>query len=212
MEPEYFDSFFERFPLMEPQREVFHQVLELLIRQFQAGNKLLVCGNGGSAADADHLAGELLKGFVKRRPLSAEMRAAFEQADPVRGAEIADSLQCGLPVINLCAHTALHTAFANDCDYRSVFAQLTLAYGKPGDILLAVSTSGNSANVLRAVTTASALGIYSIGLSGRDGGALKVCADHCIVAPETDTYRIQEIHLPIYHLLCLEIEARLFDQ
>jgi len=210
METEYFNIFFKRFPAMKPQKEIFHQSLELLEQRFRAGNKLLVCGNGGSAADADHLAGELLKGFIKRRPLSSEMKAAFERAAPAYGAELANSLQCGLPVINLCTHPALHTAFANDCDYCNVFAQLTLAYGKPGDILLAISTSGNSANVLRAVTAASVLGLHTIGLSGRDGGALRTCTDLCIVAPETDTYRIQEIHLPIYHLLCLELEARLF--
>lgn len=208
----FFDSFFERFPAMRPQEEAIFHVLELLENQFRSGNKLLVCGNGGSAADADHLAGELLKGNAKQRPLSAELRAAFKRASPEYGAELADSLQGSLPVINLCTHTALHTAFANDCDYRNVFAQLTLAYGRPGDVLLAISTSGNSANVLRAVTAASALGLYSVGLSGRDGGSLKGCTDYCIVVPETDTYRIQEVHLPLYHLLCLEIEARLFNK
>ncbi len=210
METKYFNLFFKRFPVMEPQRDIFQQALELLERRFRAGSKLLVCGNGGSAADADHLAGELLKGFIKRRPLSSELKAAFEQADPAHGAELANSLQSGLPVINLCTHTALHTAFANDCDYRNVFAQLTLAYGKPGDILLAISTSGNSANVLCAITAASAIGLHTIGLSGRDGGTMRTSTDYCIVVPEAETYRIQEIHLPIYHLLCLELEARLF--
>lgn len=210
METGYFDSFFERYPAMEPQREPLRQALELLERRFRAGNKLLVCGNGGSAADSDHLAGELLKGFVKKRPLSQELRTAFERADPEQGIELADSLQNGLPVINLCTHTALHTAFANDCDYENIFAQLTLVYGKPGDVLLAISTSGNSVNVLRAVTAASALGVYTIGLSGRDGGALLKRADYCVVAPGAETYCIQEIHLPVYHMLCLELEARLF--
>lgn len=210
METEYFNTFFTRFPTMERQRQVLCQILELLEQRFRMGSKLLICGNGGSAADSDHLAGELLKGFVKKRPLPQEVRAALERVDPDHGAELAASLQGGLPVINLCTHTALHTAFANDCDYHNVFAQLTMAYGKRGDVLLAISTSGNSANVLRAVTVASALGLHTIGLSGRDGGMLLRQTDHCVVVPETDTYRIQEVHLPVYHMLCLELETRLF--
>lgn len=210
MEMNYWGDFFHRFPTMESEREALYQGLVLLERQFRAGNKLLVCGNGGSAADSDHLAGELLKGFKKKRPLPQTLIDAFERTDPKDGAELAASLQCGLPVINLCTHTALHTAFANDCDYQNVYAQLTVAYGKPGDVLLGISTSGNSFNVIRAVTAASALGLYTIGLTGQNGGALRTRTDVCITVPETDTYRIQELHLPIYHLLCLELEERMF--
>lgn len=207
---DYFNSFFNRFPEMEPQRIVLENVLELLERQFRAGNKLLICGNGGSAADSDHITGELLKGFVKNRPLSEKMQAALIRADPKHGSELATSLQSGLPAINLNTHTALHTAFANDLDYKNVLAQMTLAYGRPGDILLAISTSGNSPNILRAITAATAAEMYTIGLSGRDGGALRLCTDLCVVVPEVDVYRIQEVHLPIYHMLCLELEERLF--
>ncbi len=207
----YFNDFFARFPQMEPQREKVAGVLELLEGCFRGGGKLLLCGNGGSAADCDHMAGELLKGFVKTRPLSPELTAAFVREDPEHGADLAASLQGGLPVINLCTHMALHTAFANDRDYTDVFAQLTVAYGRPGDVLLAFSSSGNSANVLRAVTAATALGLSTVGLSGRDGGLLCRRVGRCIVVPEMDTYRIQEIHLPIYHMLCLELEERFFN-
>lgn len=210
MKINYWEDFFHRFPQMEMERETLYQGLMLLEQRFRAGNKLLVCGNGGSAADSDHLAGELLKGFRKKRPLPQAIRNAFEQADPRHGAELAAALQCGLPVINLCTHTALHTAFANDCDYKNVFAQLIMAYGKPGDVLLGISTSGNASNVIRAVTAASALGLHTIGLTGQNGGALRTSVDVCITVPETETYRAQELHLPIYHLLCLELEERIF--
>lgn len=206
----YFNNFFSRFPEMESQQKTMQTVLELLESCFRAGNKLLICGNGGSAADSDHMAGEMLKGFVKKRPLSPELTTAFERIDPENGAELAASLQGSLPVINLNTHNALHTAFANDLDYTNVLAQLTLAYGKPGDVLLAISTSGNSKNLLRAVTVAQALGVYTVGISGRDGGKLRNRAETCIVVPQQETYRIQEVHLPIYHMLCLELEERLF--
>lgn len=206
----YFNKFFTRFPEMESQQKTMQAVLELMEVCFRAGNKLLICGNGGSAADSDHMAGELLKGFVKKRPLSPELTAIFERIDPENGAELAASLQCNLPVINLNTHTALHSAFANDLDYTNVLAQLTLAYGKPGDVLLAISTSGNSKNLLQAVTVAQALGVHTVGLSGRDGGKLRERAEICIVVPQQETYRIQEVHLPIYHMLCLELEERFF--
>lgn len=210
MKVNYWEDFFHRFPMMEDERDTLCQGLLLLERQFRAGNKLLICGNGGSAADSDHLAGELLKGFKKQRPLPQKLAEAIKRADPEHGAELAASLQCGLPVINLCTHIALHTAFANDCDYQNVFAQLTVAYGRPGDVLLGISTSGNSPNVIRAVTSASALGLYTIGLTGGSGGMLRTRTDVCITVPETDTYRIQELHLPIYHMLCLELEDRIY--
>ena len=206
----YLDDLIDRFPLLDSQKPNLQQAIELMIRQFQNGNKMLVCGNGGSAADADHIAGELLKGFVKKRPLPQNLKDTFEKLDPVGGRDLADSLQCGFPVINLTTHTALHTAFANDADYTNVFAQLTVAYGKPGDILFAISTSGNSPNVLRAITAARATGLHTIGLTGRDGGQLSSCVDYKLVVPETETYRIQELHLPIYHMICLELEEAFF--
>ena len=207
---QYLDQLICRFPVLTSQKETLQQSIELLASQFRKGNKLLICGNGGSAADADHIAGELMKGFVKKRPLSEEMKRTFEEVDPVAGRSLADSLQRGLPVLNLAAHTAFSTAFSNDLDFINVFAQLTTVYGKPGDVLLAISTSGNSENVLRAVVAAKVMGLHTIGLSGSSGGRLRALTDPCIVAPESETYKIQELHLPIYHMICLELEELFF--
>lgn len=206
----YLDELMCRFPTLVSQKEVLQQSIELLASQFRQGSKLLICGNGGSAADADHIAGELMKGFIKKRPLSEEMKRAFEEVDPLAGRSLADSLQCGLPVLNLASHTAFSTAFSNDLDFVNAFAQLTTIYGRPGDILLAISTSGNSENVLRAVVAAKAMGLYTIGLSGGSGGRLHALTDQCIIVPESETYKIQELHLPIYHMMCLELEEIFF--
>lgn len=182
--------------------------IELLEQCFQKGGMLLLCGNGGSAADCEHIAGELLKGFLSERPLPKEEREALLSVGASE--EFADYLQQGLPVISLTGHPAFATAYLNDVDGRYIFAQQVNAYGKQEDVLLAISTSGNSEGVCNAVLCAKAKKMKVIGLTGRMGGRLAQLADVAIKVPEDETYRIQERHLPVYHYICAMIEKNLF--
>ncbi len=200
---DYLAALFERRPELRECREKISQAESTLLRCFKAGGKLLLCGNGGSAADCEHIAGELLKGFMSKRPLAAAERTSLSP-------EIASRLQGGLPAIPLCGFPALGTAFINDVDPLLVYAQLTWALGRQGDVLLAISTSGNARNVCSAVEVARARGLTAIGLTGRSGGTLKTLVDICINVPADETYRIQEYHLPVYHYLCQAVEAALF--
>ena len=177
---------------------------------FAAGGKVLTAGNGGSSADAEHIAGELMKCFSKRRPLSGESRAALAAADPLRGAKLADLLGEALPVISLTGHAALSTAVMNDNDAVAVFAQEIWGWGKPGDILLALSTSGNAENLLLATAAAKVRGMKVVLLTGKDGGALAPLSDIAIRVPACDTYLVQELHLPVYHTLCRMLEHHFF--
>jgi D-sedoheptulose 7-phosphate isomerase len=170
---------------------------------FASGGKLLVCGNGGSAADADHIVGELMKGFYKKRSLPAEEASKL--------GEYARYLQGALPAIALTQHAALSTAFLNDVNPEMGFAQQVYGYGRDGDVLLGISTSGNSKNVCNAVRVAMNLGIKTIGLTGRKGGRLSEISDVCIGVPADITADIQELHLPIYHTLCAMLEELFFD-
>ncbi|WP_221469354.1 D-sedoheptulose-7-phosphate isomerase [Cohnella nanjingensis] len=181
-----------------------------LSRAYRAGGKLLACGNGGSAADSEHIVGELIKGFMSKRPLSADRRIMFESLFQKDGAYLADHLQGALPAISLVSHSALVTAYSNDVAADMVFAQQVYGLAKPEDVLLAISTSGNSGNVVRAVRVACALGVTTIGLTGSSGGTL---ADLCAVTirvPWKSTPDIQERHLPIYHTLCMMVEQDFF--
>ncbi|MEG1774415.1 MAG: SIS domain-containing protein [Oscillospiraceae bacterium] len=201
-----------RHPELQATTPAINATVQKIVACFHSDRKLLICGNGGSAADADHIAGELLKSFKLPRPLPEELVQKLKAVDPQLGAELADGLQQGLPVINLCTHTALHTAFANDKDYINVYAQLVVALGKPGDILLGISTSGNSPNILRAFTAARAMGIATIALTGGRHGRMERVSDIAICVPETETDRIQELHLPVYHALCEYIEKSIFSK
>ena len=171
---------------------------------------VLVCGNGGSAADAEHIAGELMKRFRRARPLTAEMQARLRAVDPVRGGMLAEKLERGLMAIPLVAHEAMTTAYINDVDAHGVFAQQLLGFGRAGDVFLGISTSGNSSNVVNAAVAAKAVGMRIIGLTGADGGALRAFSDVCVCVPETETYRVQELHLPVYHCWCMMLEDRFF--
>ena len=182
----------------------------LLVEAFAAGRKVLVCGNGGSAADADHIVGELMKGFVLKRELPPELRSKLVAQDAEMGGRLALSLQRGLPAISLTQHTALSTAFANDADSALAFAQQLLGYGVAGDVFWGISTSGNARNVLHAAVTARALGIKVLGMTGQGGGALAKFCDVCLSVPERETYKVQELHLPVYHAICLAVEATFF--
>lgn len=194
---------FERRPELVVCRDQIAAAEAALLKCYRAGGKLLLCGNGGSAADCDHIAGELLKGFMSKRPLPAADRTGLSP-------ELAGKLQGGLPAIPLCGFPALGSAFTNDVDPLLIYAQLTWALGGPGDVLLAISTSGNARNVAFAIETARARGLTTIGLTGRHGGVLKPAVDICISVPADETYLIQELHLPVYHYLCQAIEATLF--
>ena len=202
----------KRYPQLVGCREAITETYQVLEESFRNGGKLLICGNGGSAADSDHIVGELMKGFVKRRPVSAELAEALKQTDPERGAELAKKLQGGLPAIALTNHAALSSAFANDVDGMLSYAQQVNGYGKAGDVFLGISTSGNAENVMYAAVTAKAKGMKVIGLTGKTGGKLAKIADVAIIVPEQETYKIQELHLPIYHALCLMLEDRFYAE
>ena len=165
------DELIKRYPILERVREDIEAVYGILERCYENGGKLLIAGNGGSAADAEHIVGELMKGFVKRRPVTEEMKEALEKADPVRGKELSEKLQGGLPAIALVDHAALSTAFANDVDGMLSYAQQVNGYGKPGDVFLGISTSGNAENVMYAAVTAKAKGMQVVGLTGRTAGS-----------------------------------------
>lgn len=205
-----FDELIERYPALV---SVKHNILEayhVMEECFLSGGKLLVAGNGGSCADAEHIVGELMKGFVKKRELPGELKDKLKKADPENGKKLAESLQGSLMAISLTGHPGLSTAFLNDVDGEMILAQQVCGYGVPGDVFLGISTSGNSKNVDYAVTAALAKGLKVIGLTGRDGGKLGQRAHVAVIVPEQETFKIQELHLPVYHALCLMLEERFF--
>lgn len=169
-----------------------------------------MCGNGGSAADADHIVGELMKGYLKPRSLARDTQALLRAADPALGPQLASQLQTGLPAMNLAAHTALSTAFGNDVNAAFSYAQAALGYGNKGDVLLGISTSGNAANVRAALVVARAVGMTTVGLTGRGGGEMASLCDILISVPARRTFEIQELHLPVYHCLCAAVEEHFF--
>lgn len=183
---------------------------ELLEEAYTSGCKLLVCGNGGSASDSEHIVGELMKEFKLKRKVYCDQVAALKGIDLELGQVLADNLQGALPAISLTGHSSLQTAYMNDAVPELVFAQQVNGYGKPGDIFLGISTSGNSKNVLYAAVNAKAKGLKVIGLTGAKENKLMKYADVCIRVPETETYKIQELHLPVYHCLCLMLEDKFF--
>jgi D-sedoheptulose 7-phosphate isomerase len=183
---------------------------DLLCLTYKSGGKLLVCGNGGSAADCEHIVGELMKGFRSKRPVSSELRAQLCAAVPEQGDYLADHLQGALPAISLVSQSGLMTAFANDVAPDMIFAQQVHGYGRAGDVVLGISTSGTSRSILHALRVARALRLRTIGLTGQDGGAMIELCDVTIRVPYTDTARIQERHLPIYHTLCAMLEETFF--
>jgi D-sedoheptulose 7-phosphate isomerase len=200
----------KRYPALTLIKEDIISAYLILEESFRYGNKLLIAGNGGSSADADHIAGELMKGFKKPRKITDDFAKKLRDLDEIKGMELAEKLQGSLPTIALNNHTALTTAYLNDVDGLLGFAQQVNGFGKEGDVFLAISTSGNSKNVIYAAITAKAKGMKVIGLTGNDGGELKYFSDAIIIAPENETFIIQELHLPIYHCLCLMLEEKFF--
>lgn len=201
-----------RYPVLSSIQEDIEKAYKVLVECYENGGKLLIVGNGGSAADSEHIVGELMKGFVKHRPVDDAMRKALSEVDPARGAALAEKLQGGLPAIALTAHTALSTAFANDMDPVMCYAQQVYGYGKPGDVFLGISTSGNAENVMYAAVTAKAKGMKVVALTGKDGGKLAKVSDVAMIMPEQETYKIQELHLPVYHVLCLMLEEHFYEK
>ncbi len=201
-----------RYPKLEGCQGEIYAVIETLIALFQNKGKLLVCGNGGSAADSEHIVGELMKAFKLPRKLDPEMQSRIRSLFPEEAEGMIHNLQGAVPAISLVSQTALMTAFSNDQSAQYVFAQQVMSYGEPGDVLLAISTSGNSENILHAARAAKLRSVQVIGLTGRSGGKLKALSDITICAPTSVTFEIQEYHLPIYHCLCACVENEIFGE
>ena len=206
----HIDLLMERYSKLVSIRQEIINAYLLMEECYENGGKLLIAGNGGSAADSEHIAGELMKRFKILRPVSSEYANKLKEADPIRGAELAKNLECSLMAIPLVAHEALTTAYINDVDGLGVFAQQLFGYGREGDVFLGISTSGNSKNVMNATVVARASGIKVIGLTGAKGGELATVADVAVKAPEIETYMIQELHMPIYHCWCVMLEDHFF--
>lgn len=203
------ESLYKRYPQLGCIRQDIQRAYEILERCYIKQGKVLICGNGGSAADADHIVGELMKGFYYNRPLTKGQKLKFQETQG-DWEYLTENLQQALPAISLCGHTALITAFANDVNADMIFAQQVYGYGKPEDVLLALSTSGNSKNVVNAVKVAKTLGMESIGITGTGGGAMKRLCSLCICVPAEVTAQVQEFTLPIYHTLCAMLENTFF--
>ena len=202
----------QRYPVLESCVADIQAAFEFLKASYEKQGKLLACGNGGSAADAEHIVGELMKGFKNPRKLSETAVVALQNVDTEMGEVLAQNLQGALPAIALGGHVALSTAYMNDCAPLLCFAQQVNGFGEVGDVLLGISTSGNSKNVLYAAVTAKAKGLRVIGLTGAKESKLSAMADVCIRVPQTETYMIQELHLPVYHCLCLMLEDYFFTK
>ncbi|MDF2671231.1 MAG: hypothetical protein K0R67_3537 [Paenibacillus sp.] len=203
-------SLLDNYPKLASCGSSIKEAFELLSESYHGYGKLLVCGNGGSASDAEHIVGELMKGFMLRRPLSSEQTSLFD-LDTAEGQFLADHLQGALPAISLVSHSSLISAVANDTSAEIVFAQQVYGYGRPGDALLGLSTSGNSKNVVNAIHVAKALKLKTIGMTGPGGGKMLELCDVTIRVPAEGTPAIQELHLPVYHALCRMLEYEFFD-
>jgi D-sedoheptulose 7-phosphate isomerase len=204
------DELIERYPVLNSNRDDIVKAYEILVDSYEHGGKLLVTGNGGSSADADHIVGELMKGFILPRRISDRLRDKLIKIAGDDGMELSGKLQNALPSIALTNHNSLNTAFSNDVDGDMCFAQQTLGYGVKGDVFMGISTSGNSKNVLYAAMVAKAMDLKVIALTGAGGGRLEQIADVTIAVDEKETYKVQELHLPVYHCLCMMLEQRFF--
>ena len=204
------DGLISRHGALAPCREAIWSAFGLISGCYASGGKLLVCGNGGSAADGEHIVGELMKGFKLGRGVAGGVAGRLAELYGDEGRRIAGTLQGALPAISLVGQVALNTAFANDVSPEMAFAQAVYGLGREGDVILAISTSGNARNVLCALRTARAVGMRTVGLTGAAGGGMAGLCDAAIKAPETETYKVQELHLPIYHALCAMLELEFF--
>jgi D-sedoheptulose 7-phosphate isomerase len=208
---DYLHALIARYPALGGIEGDIRRAADLLIKTFEGGGKLLVAGNGGSAADSEHIVGELMKNFVKKRELPGSYISRLEAIDGEIARYLAPRLQPGLPAIALTGQYSLSSACINDIDGNITFAQQVYGYGKSGDLFLGISTSGNAKNVVYAAAAAKALDMGVIALTGASGGQLARLADAAIIVGETETYKLQELHLPIYHALCLMVEEYFFS-
>ena len=190
-----------RYPALKTCENEIIAARDAWIACYEQGGKILLCGNGGSCADCDHIVGELMKGFLLKRKVD----------DKKIPENIREHLQGSLPAISLSAHTAFMSAFINDVEPSMVYAQMLYGYAQPNDVFIGMSTSGNSANVVNAATLAKAIGLETVALTGKNGGTLSEICDVTIRVPETETYKVQELHLPVYHYLCAEVEKHFFE-
>jgi D-sedoheptulose 7-phosphate isomerase len=205
------DEMLNRYTKLIYLEESILKALEMLVKTYKNGGKVLVCGNGGSCSDADHIVGELMKSFEGHRPLNPELKHKLKELSPERGEVLAGKLQQGLPAVSLTAHNALITAIANDIHGDMIFAQQVTGLGNKGDVLIGLSTSGNSKNVIDALVVAKAKGLVTIGLTGETGGEMKEWCDILLNVPETRTAYVQELHLPVYHVICMMVENEMFE-
>ena len=208
----HIDLLMKRYPVLEACKEEIIGGYELMETCYKNGGKLLIAGNGGSAADSEHIAGELMKRFKTPRSIPEDLKKKLIEVDSIRGENLAKNLERPLMAIPLVAHEALTTAYINDVDGLGVFAQQLYGFGREGDVFLGITTSGNSQNVMSATVVARALGIKVLGLTGENGGELSQVANVCVKVPETETYMVQELHLPVYHCWCLMLEDKFFGK
>lgn len=208
----HIDLLMKRYPVLETCKEEIIGGYELMETCYKNGGKLLIAGNGGSAADSEHIAGELMKRFKTPRSIPEDLKKKLIEVDSIRGENLAKNLERPLMAIPLVAHEALTTAYINDVDGLGVFAQQLYGFGREGDVFLGITTSGNSQNVMSATVVARALGIKVLGLTGENGGELSQVANICVKVPETETYMVQELHLPVYHCWCLMLEDKFFGK
>ena len=206
------EELIRRYPQLDACKKQIEKAYLLLQKAYDDGHKLLIAGNGGSAADSEHIAGELMKRFKITRPINKELADKLMKIDPERGERLVKNLEMPLRAVPLTSHISITTAYMNDADATGVFAQQMLGFGDEGDVFLAISTSGNSENIISACVVAKALGIKIIGLTGEKESKLSAYADICIRVPETETYKIQELHLPVYHALCLMLESNYYGK
>ncbi len=199
-----------RYSELQPLKEQVAAAAELIIENYKNGGKVLVCGNGGSCSDADHIVGELMKSFEGRRPLAKELQEELIRLSPETGKMLAEKLQQGLPAISLTVHQSLITAIANDISGEVIYAQQVVGWGNKGDVLIGLSTSGNSQNVIDAMIVARAKGLKTIGMTSETGGKMREWSDVLINVPQRRTAYVQELHLPVYHALCMMVEIEFF--
>ena len=210
IEIDYLNMLISRYPTLESVKSDISAAFRILANSYTDGGKLLIAGNGGSASDAEHIVGELMKNFEKKRALPDSFIFDIKKVNIEIAEYLIPRIQPGLPTIALSGHASLNTACINDIDGNITFAQQVYGYGKETDVLLAISTSGNSKNILYAAVVAKAKIMKIIALTGGSGGALKNLADVSIIVPETETFKIQELHLPVYHCLCRMLENHFF--
>ena len=201
----------QRYPVLEVCRESLESLIDTTVSSYRQGGTFFVAGNGGSGSDADHICGELLKGFRSRRPLKEEEKKRFQELFGEEGDALSSALQGGLPAVSLLSHPGFNTAYINDVEPLNIFAQQLWAQARKNDVFLAISTGGNSENLRRALMAARVLGVKSFLLTGNRHGICEKYADVTIGVPEAETYKIQELHLPVYHAFCAAVESNFWE-